>query len=118
MKNLIAEKRKSSRLTISLPVSYEFLGDKKNFGSSLTKDLDENGLKIKSDNFFPANTKLIITLYFPEVKRIIRTEARTAWSQRLNYSNKYVAGLIFLNINPIYKRWLQEYILINKTFKK
>lgn len=118
MKNLIAERRKSTRLTIGLPVSYELLGDKKNFGTSLAKDIDKNGLKIRSDKFFPANAKLILTLSFPEAQRTARSEARVAWSQRINYSNRYLTGLELINLNPLYRRWLEEYITFYKTFRK
>lgn len=117
LKKLIAEKRKSARLTIGIPVSYEILGDKKNFGSSLVKDIDISGLRIRSDKFFPANIRLILTLHFPEVKRTARTEARIVWSQRINFSNNYFIGLEFMNLNPLYKRWLEEYIQIHNTLK-
>lgn len=117
MDKQIAERRESTRLTISLPVSYELLGERKIFGSSLAKDIDNNGLKIRLDQFFPAKTKFLIKLYFPEVKKIAFGEAGIVWSQRINYSNKYLSGLQFLNINPVFKRWIEEYITIHKTFK-
>ncbi len=118
MENLIAEKRRSTRLTISLPVSYEILGDMKSFGSCLAKDIDCNGLKIRTDRFFPANTRLAIKLYFPEVSKIIQGEAKITWAQYINYSNKCFIGIEFLNFNPVYKRWIEEYIMIHKTFRK
>ncbi|MFH1690956.1 MAG: PilZ domain-containing protein [Candidatus Omnitrophota bacterium] len=118
MEKLIAEKRRCTRLTISIPVSYEILGDRKIFGSCLAKDIDNNGLKIRIDKFFPANTKLAIKLYFPEVKKIAQGEARITWAQPINYSNKYHLGVEFINFNPIYKKWIEEYIMIHKTFRK
>ncbi|OIO36380.1 MAG: hypothetical protein AUJ74_02765 [Candidatus Omnitrophica bacterium CG1_02_44_16] len=114
----ISEKRQSKRLKVNLPISYEYLGNQKDFGETVSKDLSVTGLRMNMPSFFPPNSAFLIRLRFPEVQKIVEGIARTIWSQRISFSDQYQTGLQFREINPVSKKWLEEYILINETFTK
>jgi len=114
----ISEKRQSRRLKVNIPISYEYLGSQKDFGETLSKDLSLTGLRINMQSFFPPNSSFLIRLRFPEVQKIVEGIARTVWSHRISFSDQYQTGLQFYEMNPVSKKWLDEYILINETFAK
>lgn len=112
----ISERRRSPRIKVSLPISLEHRGKNHHYEDEVTKDISATGLRINMDSFFPMNSNFLIKMRFPEANKSIEGLARVAWSQHLNYSNQYEAGLQIVEINPVYKRWLEEYIQINQAF--
>jgi c-di-GMP-binding flagellar brake protein YcgR len=114
----ISEKRQSKRIKVNLPISYEYLGSQKDFGETVSKDLSVTGLRMNMPSFFPPNSGFLIRLRFPEVQKIVEGIARIVWSHRISFSDQYQTGLQFYEMNPVSKKWLEEYILINETFAK
>jgi c-di-GMP-binding flagellar brake protein YcgR len=114
----ISERRQSKRLKVNLPVIFENMGINRHFGESTTKDISITGLRMNMDAFFSPNSNFLIKLRFPEVNKIVEAMARVIWSHRISFSDQYQAGLHFTEINPVFKRWLEEYILINETLEK
>lgn len=110
----IPERRAFKRLIVTLPATYAYFGDQKDFGETVTKDISISGMRMNSDAFFAANTHCAIKLRFPEVNKIIEAMARVVWSHRVSFSDNYQAGLEFYEISPVSKRWLEEYILIHE----
>ena len=108
------DRRQSRRLKVNLPVSFEHLGGMKAIGESSTKDISVNGLRMNMDSFFAANASFQVKLRFPEVNRVLESTARIVWSHRISYSDQYQAGLEFQDLNPVFAKWLEEYILIKK----
>ena len=114
----IPERRESRRLKANLPVTFERLGSLKQFGDSSTKDISTTGLRMNMEGFSAPTSTFLIKLHFPEVNRILEGSAKIVWSHRISYSDQYQAGLHFTELNPTYKKWLEEYIVINETLAK
>ncbi len=114
----IPEKRLARRLKVNLPVTFQHLGGLKDFGETVAKDISSTGLRMNMDNFFPAHSNFLIKLRFPEVNRVIEGMARIVWSQRVSYCDQYQAGLKFYDLNPVFEKWMDEYIQINETLNK
>ena len=112
------ERRRFKRLKVNLPVNFEYLGSPRAFGESLTKDISLTGLRMNMDIFFPPNSGFLIKLRFPEVSRVLEGKARIVWSHRISYSDQYQAGLEFSEISPVFKKWLEEYILLKGILDK
>lgn len=108
------ERRQSRRLKVILPVIYEQLGEHRQFGESTTKDISTTGLRMNMAHFFPSHTSILVKLRFPEINKVVEALAHVVWSHRISYSDQYQAGLHFSEINPVFKNWLHEYILINE----
>jgi c-di-GMP-binding flagellar brake protein YcgR len=109
------ERRQSKRLIINLPVTFEYLGSPRIYGETSTKDISTTGIRMNMDGFFAPNANFLVKLKFPEVDRVVESTAKIVWSHRVSYSDQYRAGLQFSDINPLFKKWLEEYILINET---
>ncbi len=111
----IREKRLTRRLKVNLPLNYEQNNAPKRFGETTTKDISSTGIRMNMDSFFAPETNFYIKLRFPEVNKIIEGLARIVWSHRISFSDQYQAGLQFFEMNPMYKKWLEEYILVNEA---
>lgn len=114
----IPERRQVTRLKVNLPVTFQRMGMVKSYGETITKDISSTGLRINLEEFSPSQENFLIRLSFPEVSKIIEGMARTVWSGPVAYSDKYQAGLEFYEMNPMYKKWLEEYIQIHQTYSK
>jgi c-di-GMP-binding flagellar brake protein YcgR len=114
----IPEKRITRRLRVNLPVSYQFIGGVKNYGETLAKDISMTGLRLSAASFFQPQSNLIVKILFPEVNKVIEAVTHVIWSHRVSFSDQYQAGLKFSEINPVFKKWLEEYILINEALSR
>jgi len=111
----IPEKRRARRLKVGLPVTFHQISASKRFGETITKDISMTGLRMDTDSFFQPNSNIIIKLRFPEVNKVIEVVAKVVWSQTAPRSDQFQTGVEFSEINPMFKKWLEEYILINIT---
>jgi hypothetical protein len=109
------EKRQSVRLKASLPVSLEHLGINHHYEEELTRDISMTGFRVNISSFFPKDANFLIKLRLPEVNKMIEGIAKVVWAQHLARSNQYEAGLQFVELNPIFKNWIEEYVQVNKA---
>jgi len=109
------ERRQAKRLRVNLPLSYQHLGRERDFGETVAKDISTTGIRINAEAFLAPGTELLVKLRFPEVSKVIEAIARVVWSLRISFSDHYQAGLCFTEINPVFHKWLEEYILINEA---
>ncbi|MFA5038766.1 MAG: PilZ domain-containing protein [Candidatus Omnitrophota bacterium] len=112
------EKRQAQRIRVNLPVTFEQLGGERYSGRTVTRDLSVTGLRMNMSSFFPADTSFLLKLNFPEINRVIEGLAKIVWSQRISFSDQYQAGLHFADINPVFKKWLEEYVIVNVALSK
>lgn len=112
------EKRRHTRLTLSLPVNYEVLEtDKKEISDTICKDISEGGIKLMLKKFYPPKTKFLLKINLEGVNKIIETMAETAWSFNMHLSNMYHSGLCFVNLDTSQQKNLKEYIAIKEIIK-
>ncbi len=114
----IPERRQAKRLRVNLPVTFHHLGDERQHAETVAKDISTTGLRMNTQTFMQPQTNLLIRLRFPEVNKVIEAAGRVAWSQRISFSDQYQAGLHFNEINPVFRKWLEEYILINEALPR
>ncbi len=111
----MAEKRQAKRLRVNLPLAYQHLGQDRNFGETVAKDISVAGMRINAGSFLVPGRDLVVKLRFPEVSKVIEAIAQVVWSQRISFSDQYQAGLRFTELSPVFRKWLEEYILINEA---
>jgi len=109
------ERRQAKRLRVNLPLVYQHLGKDRDFGETLAKDISVVGMRINAGSFLAPGSDLLVKLRFPEVSKVIEAIAQVVWSQRISFSDHYQAGLRFTEISPVFRKWLEEYILINEA---
>ncbi len=112
------EKRKYKRLTTTLPINYEVLEiKKKEFSNTICKDISEGGLKLLLKDFYPPRTKMLLKVNIEEINKMIETVAEVAWSSNVRFSDMFLNGLQFLDLDFASKKLLNEYISMKEIVK-
>ena len=112
------EKRLDKRISVYLPINYDILGtEQKELGSTTSKDLSLRGIKILTEKFFPPGTKFLLKLNLKDIDKMLELMAQSRWSSNIQFSNRYQSGLSFEDLNPQYKKALEEYIKFKQAIK-
>lgn len=113
------ERRKSERVDSLIAVKYAS-GSGGISGSSLTKDVSETGIGLPLNGKIPTGMKLDVAITLDKgPKKEIPAVATVVWSKRntQHWKSRYSAGLKFLDINPMDKNRLLEYVGANRWIK-
>lgn len=111
----IQERRLSKRLKINLPISFAQLEGEKHFGETLSKDISSAGVRMNTNTSFPVNSNFLVKLRFLDKNVTVEGKAKIVWSNRISFPEQYQAGLEFYEMNPIFKKWIGEYILAKEN---
>ena len=107
MQTLFQEKRRNSRLNISIPLHYQVRGTRE-FGNTLTRDISSGGLSFIADRFIKPQTRVVLDVNMPIGS--INTIGMVKWTGALSCFDKYQVGLEFIEINPKDKIFISDYI--------
>lgn len=114
MAEKIEEKRLFARIRIKTPIRYQVRGQPE-FNNSLTNDISINGISFTGDKFIAPKTALDLNINL--LSQILSPIGIVTWSIPLPYSNRYKIGIKFLELNPIQKNYLIDYIKIQNERK-
>ena len=113
------ERRRYPRISIDLPLEYQYPGDS-DLRGAMVVNASEGGFLIESTRDIPVGTKLRITVLFPKgfelanlkvVTKIVRKEPyRKEDSEGTQYWEGYQSGLEFIQISGE-DRWKLNYLL-------
>ena len=95
----VDEKRNFHRFDRAQPVRIQFK-DPRQFGGSLSCDLSEGGARVHLSDFIPLNTKLTLSIQLVD-DRIVECLCRVAWVEKNRFSDRYQAGLEFVEADSI-----------------
>jgi len=99
------EKRKSPRTDISFPVECDLIPDNSYF-CTVSKDLSGSGAKIIVENFIPKGN--IIKIHLNIIDRVVEIKARVAWCNKERVSDRYTAGVEFLEVSKAHNGALSK----------
>jgi len=102
------EKRKYSRVKVSFPVECIVLPERKSFFYTVSKDLNLGGVRIVSEKFLPKDQEVKVNINLIDEMALIK--AKVVWCSKERYSERYYAGLRFLEINEQDKTNLNNFI--------
>lgn len=100
-------KRRFPRVELHIPLRYQIRG-KPEFNNAVCEDISVAGVGFSNDSFIAPASKL--TLEISVLSRNLNPIGRVAWSSPLPHSNRYHAGIEFLELNPAERRYLGDYI--------
>jgi len=100
-------KRLSPRIKERAALRYQVRGTS-DFNNVLSDNISVTGLGFINDDFIAPSSNL--TLEINILSRILNPIGRIAWASPVPHSNKYRLGVEFLEINPVEKRYLNDYI--------
>ncbi len=99
--------RKHKRIRISFPVRCERVNSKDYF-YTVFKDISEGGIKVISDDFIKSDNAVKFEINF--VNRLIRGKGRIAWCNPESYSDRYLAGIEFTEVNSRDQQTLSNFL--------
>ncbi len=103
LKKRIAERRKSARLKISIPVKYKLVREKKTLHETFCRDISGGGLKLNLDCPMKKGQRLKTLIYFPEAARPITALSKVIWRKRCPSGRKggaFELGIQHVKIDP------------------
>jgi c-di-GMP-binding flagellar brake protein YcgR len=103
----VAEKRAFTRVKLNTPIRYQIRGSKE-FNNTLSQDISLNGLGFVNASFIPP--KSLMMLEIKVASRIIKPIAKVASSYSPCHSERYRIGAEFVEVDPIDKQYLDDYI--------
>ncbi|MDP2938890.1 MAG: PilZ domain-containing protein [Candidatus Omnitrophota bacterium] len=107
--NSDTERRKFRRASLDTPLRYKFK-QANEFGSTITRDISEGGLKLNLEKFVPINTDFVLELGLDKLSNIINAVGKVVWVTKIPHSERYQLGLEFQEINEQHKRDISSYI--------
>lgn len=103
------EKRKNPRVDVSFPVECKTLPARTYF-YTVSKDLSIGGVKILSNDFLPKNNLLKVNLNC--INRVFDFMAKVIWCNKEPASDRYTAGLQFVEASLTDREELADFIKI------
>jgi len=101
------EKRRNSRSPISFPIECSVIPGKEYF-YTVTKDLSVGGARILSDEFLSKNNCLKLNINL--IDKVLGVKAKVVWCNKERASDRYYAGLEFVEIPEENKNYLSSII--------
>jgi len=105
------ERRASPRVGISFPVECKTLPSREYF-YTVCKDLSMIGIKIISNDFIPKDS--FLKLHVNLVDSVVELKAKLVWCNKERCSDRYSAGLQFVEVNERGKETLS--LFLDKVF--
>lgn len=106
------EKRKFPRLVSDLLLRYQVRGTPQ-FGNAITKDISVGGVRFAVESYIKPLTDIMLEINI--LSRTVNPIARVRWTQPLAHSNRYQVGLEFIEIEPMSKNYLSDYLTLKQT---
>jgi len=103
------DKRTCERKRVYASVRYQ-LKSSQNFGSTLSCDISEGGLRLNFDKFVPNDTEFLLHMNLPTMPKIVNALGRVVWSNRIPHSDRYQLGLKFVEIDDKQKEDVSGYL--------
>lgn len=100
-------RRKHKRVKISFPVRCENVQSKDYF-YTVFKDISKGGIKVISDEFMKTKNPVKFEINF--VNQLIRGKGEIAWCNPESYSERYLTGVKFTEVNEKDKRTLSSFL--------
>jgi c-di-GMP-binding flagellar brake protein YcgR len=101
------ERRKHQRVEISFPLECSLLPTNKYF-YTVSKDLSVGGIKIIVDRFLARNNTMKVGINL--VDKLVNAKARVAWCNQQGNTDRYLAGLVFVEINKDDERTIAKFL--------
>jgi hypothetical protein len=101
------EKRKDTRVNLSIPVHYQIRGTS-DFSNTLSEDISVSGICFADNSFIRPDTHLVVEIAL--MSRILRAIGRVNWSSPIAHSDRYRSGVEFVDLGDKGKSFINDYI--------
>ena len=95
----VDERRSFHRFHCAQPIRFQ-LKDPNQFGGSLSCDLSKGGIRVHLGDFIPLKTELTLQIQLAD-ESIVECPCRVAWVEKNRFSDRYQAGLEFVEADSM-----------------
>ncbi len=110
------EKRKCTRIRFGEPIDFH-VKDGSRYGSGLTRDLSEGGLKLTFNDFVALNTEFNLQFRLGN-NEFVECLGRVVWIEKLPFAEQYQAGLEFIGEETKFNSQTRIHQFIQPSYKK
>lgn len=103
----VENKRRFPRIRIQTPVRYQIRG-RPEFTNTIADNISIGGLSFVNARFIGPSTNLNLEINI--LSRVLNLTARVSWAQPMPHSDRYKLGIEFIELNPVHKNYLSDYI--------
>lgn len=103
----LEEKRRYPRLNLHAPIRYQVRGQPK-FDNTISNDISLGGLNFTGISFLSPKTTVMLEVNV--LSKVLKVIGKIAWAQTLPHSYRNKIGVEFLNMDPLEKNYLSEYL--------
>ena len=104
-------KRRFPRIRIQTPLRYQIRGSPE-FYNTLVDNISVGGLSFINTEFIRPSANLNIEINI--LSRILNSTGRVSWASPLPHSDRYKLGIEFVDLDPIQRHYLSDYIDIQR----
>ncbi len=101
------EKRRFPRINLHTPIRYQIRGLPE-FDNMVSDNISIGGIGFIGNKFIAPSTPVMLEVNI--LSRILKPIGKIAWSQPLPHSDRNRLGIEFLELDPIEKNYLQDFI--------
>lgn len=105
------DKRRFPRIRIQTPVRYQIRGSPE-LRHTLVDNISVGGLSFVNTGFIRPSTKLNIEINI--LSRVLNSTGRVSWASPLPHSDRYKLGIEFVELDPVQRQYLSDYIDIER----
>lgn len=101
-------KRRAPRIDLRAEMRYQVRGSASEFSNVISDNISTGGVAFGADKYIAPQTPLMLEI--DVLSRVLRPVGRVAWCQPLPHSYRNRLGVEFLEMDPLEKNYLADYI--------
>ena len=101
-------RRRSQRIDLRAEMRFYVRGSASEFSSVISNNISATGVSFNANRFIAPQTPLMLEI--DVLSKVLHPIGRVAWCQPLPHSYRNSFGVEFLEIDPLEKNYLQDYI--------
>ncbi|MFA5062451.1 MAG: PilZ domain-containing protein [Candidatus Omnitrophota bacterium] len=101
-------RRRFQRIDLRAEMRYYVRGAASEFGSVVSNNISVGGLGFNSDKYIAPQTPLMLEI--DVLSKVLHPVGKVAWCQALPRSYRNSLGVEFVEIDPLEKHYLEDYI--------
>lgn len=102
--------REFSRVPFKRPVKCK-TSNVEIYAGHLAQDISQGGMCIKSNEFVPVGSRVIVQVQFDHQGRLLDLEAKVVWTRELPYANGFQLGLEFVEGDLFKKGKIAQFVV-------
>ncbi|MFH0855195.1 MAG: PilZ domain-containing protein [Candidatus Omnitrophota bacterium] len=106
-------RRRAQRIGLRAEMRYHIRGGVSEFVNVVSNNISSTGVSFNASSYIPPQTPLMLEI--DVLSRVLHPIGRVAWCQALPHAYRNSLGVEFLEMDPLEKNYLEDYINMQKS---